>query len=166
MDVTDGLWNVRGGPGTVYPILGRVREPDRLTCVAIARGVDGRVWYEIKLKDGQRAWLREDAVRIEPTNLAAFDLLPQSTNIPPTPTPVPTATATATVLPPTPTNTPTRTPTVFSGTVTATPIPLIIATSAASSSTPAASVTPTPAPSPTVTPDPSPTATATVAPAP
>jgi hypothetical protein len=165
MDVTDGLWNVRGGPGTVYPILGRVREPDRLTCVAIARGLDGRVWYEIKLKDGQRAWLREDAVRIDPSNLAAFDLLPKSANIPPTPTPVPTATATATVLPPTPTNTPTRTPTVFSGTVTATPIPLIIATSAASSSTPAASVTPTPAPSPTATPEPSPT-TATVAPAP
>jgi serine/threonine protein kinase len=165
MDVVDGLWNVRSGPGTVYAIIGRVREPDRLTCVAIARGLDNRTWYEIKLNDGQRAWLREDAVRITSANLAAFDMLPPSQNIPPTP--VPTSTPLPTITP-TPTNTPTRTPTVVSGTATATPIPLIIATSAAASSTPAASATPTLAPSATSNPTPAPTATTapTTAPAP
>jgi serine/threonine-protein kinase len=170
---------IRGGPGTNYPILGFVRANTELPAVARYDGSDGFVWFEIRLGDNRRGWVRADVVNISNASAGAFSALPVSQNVPvpptatptvtpsvtPTPTPLPTST-----LPPTPTltsspiplpsSTPAPSPTAN---VSVTPSPIV--TTPAPSVTSAGTATATPDPgTPTITP--SPTASTTPLPTP
>jgi hypothetical protein len=94
--------NVRGGPGTIYPIIGLLRAND--TAVVVGRSQDG-AWWQIVFppNTGGLGWVVGTYVR---PNQAANDVpVVVGPPPPPTNTPVP-ATATPTPVPPTVTNTP------------------------------------------------------------
>jgi serine/threonine-protein kinase len=78
--VTNEVVNVRAGPGTVYDILGQVRQGDRLPLLARTASGD---WWQVDY-DGQHAWVAAFVVEAnrETTEVAVVS------QIPPTPTPI------------------------------------------------------------------------------
>ncbi|MCK6629742.1 MAG: PKD domain-containing protein [Anaerolineae bacterium] len=89
--------NVRGGPGTNYPVLGLLKAGQ--TAEITGRSADGG-WWQIRFSGvaGERGWLSAPYVTAQNA-----DNVP-TVQAPPVPTPAPaTATPTATAAPPTPT---------------------------------------------------------------
>ncbi len=76
--------NVRGGPGTVYPIIGGLRGGDPVNIIARNPAGD---WFQIRLPNGNEGWVAASLI----ANASATGL-PVAANIPPLPTPAPTAT--------------------------------------------------------------------------
>jgi eukaryotic-like serine/threonine-protein kinase len=161
--------NIRSGPGVAYDVIGQMRQGDVFLIVALANGLDGIGWYEIKLNTGARGFVRSDVVVVQ--GAAGLDNLPASVNVPPAPTALPTPSPTFTAVPsPTPTRTPT--PGILA---TSTPIPVItVVVSATPAPTSALTTTGTPVatvpvtvgtPSPTPTSS-GPTQTPTITPLP
>jgi uncharacterized protein YraI len=105
----DGVLNVRGGPGTDYPILGKLEPGAQVTL--LARSADG-TWFEIVYPAGSdgRGWLSGEFLQMQ----GAPDQLPVA-QAPATSSPTPAPTA-----PPSVTATPAVTGTLpISGTVSA-----------------------------------------------
>lgn len=75
--------NLRGGPGTVYPVVGKAVKGDVLPLVG--RSKDG-AWFEVQLKNGKPAWIAASLVLLN----VATDSVPLEQTIPPTPKPAPT----------------------------------------------------------------------------
>lgn len=79
--------NVRGGPGTVYPVIGEMRQGD--TANVIGRNGDGS-WWQISLDDGSEGWVVASLVAtsgpVDAVEVAASIPAP-----PPTATPRPVA---------------------------------------------------------------------------
>jgi uncharacterized protein YraI len=98
----DGALNVRGGPGTDYPILGQL-QPDTQVML-LARSADG-TWFEIAYPTGSdgRGWLSGEFLQIQ----GSADQLPVA-QAPAPPSPTPPATAPPSV---------TATPAVITGTL-------------------------------------------------
>ncbi|MBN8620941.1 MAG: SH3 domain-containing protein, partial [Anaerolineae bacterium] len=59
--VSDGIANMRKGPGTSYDPLGQLSPGQSFPVIGQAQGSTGFTWY--KMNNG--AWVREDAVRLE-----------------------------------------------------------------------------------------------------
>lgn len=70
--------NLRGGPGTIYPIVGRVSGGD--TLFVLARNKDGS-WLEVETPDGEHAWVSADFMEMS----MQPDSIPVAVEIPPTP---------------------------------------------------------------------------------
>ncbi len=89
--------NLRGGPGTAYPIVGAATSGQRFPISAQATG-GGQVWYLVTLTDGRPAWVYGALVVIVPNDA----VIPPAATIPPPPTATasPTATPTDTAIPP------------------------------------------------------------------
>gem|GEM_PF-6903135 len=75
--------NVRSGPGTVYPVVGRAAKGESLP--VLARNQDGS-WLEVELKDGKHGWVSAKLVTL---NVPA-ESVPIAKSIPPTPAAPPT----------------------------------------------------------------------------
>jgi formylglycine-generating enzyme required for sulfatase activity len=87
--VTGEVVNVREGPGTVYDILGQVKQGDRLPLLARTASGD---WWQVDY-DGQHAWIAAFAVEVDHETVQVA----VAPTIPPTPTPIrPAAGATQT----------------------------------------------------------------------
>ncbi|MCB0198444.1 MAG: SH3 domain-containing protein [Anaerolineae bacterium] len=97
--VVDSQMNVRGGPGTSYPILDQVQAGDEL--VVSARSQDGE-WWQVILTNGSEGWLA--ASLVTPSGPTGDVQVAQ--NVAPPPTARPTNTAAA----PPPAAAPTDTP--------------------------------------------------------
>lgn len=149
--------NVRGGPGTVYPVLTQVYAGTPVVVV----GQDGEGdWVEISLSQGLHGWVAGEFVALP---LPAL-LLPQATGIIPTPTvtatQTPTSTATGTY---TATATRTLTPTPsLSPSVTSTATSSPVPTTDQGVRPGTRTRIPTPSPSATATPPGAPTSSALV----
>ncbi len=76
--------NLRGGPGTNYPVVGKAARGERLT--VLTRTEDGE-WLEVELEGGERVWVAASLVQLS----APAETLALASNIPPTP-PAPTVT--------------------------------------------------------------------------
>ncbi len=76
--VTGDSINVRGGPGTVYPIVGQAKKGEALP--VLSRTQDG-AWLEVTLADGKQGWVSAKLVTL---NVSA-ESLPIAKAIPPTP---------------------------------------------------------------------------------
>lgn len=148
---------VRVGPEQRYPVVATVPADAPLAIIGISE--DGG-WYQIRLPDGETAWVANSAVSLETAGdlrLVPVALAPTDTpTLTPTPTPTPTLT-------PTPTDTPTHTPTptdtaTFTPTPTETPSPTPTLTP---TPTETPTLTPTLTPSPTITPSETPSLTPT-----
>lgn len=81
--VTGDSVNVRGGPGTVYPIVGQAKQGEALPVVS--RTQDG-AWLEVTLANGKQGWVSAKLVAL---NVPA-ETLAVAKAIPPTPLPKPT----------------------------------------------------------------------------
>ncbi len=86
--------NLRGGPGTNYPIIGSARLGESYHVEAQASS-GGQLWYLLTLSGGRSAWVFSTLVQLSPANAI---IAPDAT-IPPTPMP------TASAPPPMPTAT-------------------------------------------------------------
>ncbi len=113
---------LRLGPGSQYPLVGRVEAGDQLEIVGISE--DG-AWYQVALSGGGVGWLSAAAASVETVgNVRAVPVIEAPTDTPtltstPTPSPSPTDTPTLTSTP-TPSPSPTVTPTpTFTATPTA-----------------------------------------------
>ena len=85
--VTGDSINVRGGPGTVYPVVGQAKKGEALP--VIARTQDG-AWLEVTLTDGKQGWVSAKLVTLNvPT-----ESVPIAKSIPPTPAAPPPASIT------------------------------------------------------------------------
>jgi serine/threonine-protein kinase len=142
---------VRLGPEQRFPVVATVPADAPLAIIGISE--DGG-WYQIRLPDGETAWVANSAVSLETAGdlrLVPVALAPSDTpTFTPTPTPTYTPSLTSTLTPtdtPTFTLTPTETPSL---TPTLTPTP-----------TETPSLTPTLTPSPTITPSETPSLTPT-----
>ncbi|NOZ72439.1 MAG: SH3 domain-containing protein [Chloroflexi bacterium] len=97
VEVTANTVNLRGGPGTNYPRLGKVVKGTKLDIIARNQAGD---WFQIKTAEGKTAWIINDKRWTRP--LAEVGAIVIAQNIPtPPPTPKPRPTNT-----PAPTNTP------------------------------------------------------------
>jgi serine/threonine protein kinase len=67
---------VRTGPGSEYPVAGRINRDDRLVIIGISE--DG-AWYQLLLPDGQRGWLAASASIETAGNLLAVPEVPAPT---------------------------------------------------------------------------------------
>jgi serine/threonine-protein kinase len=145
--------DVRAGPGSRYPVLGRLGAGEQVAITGISE--DGS-WYEVRLSDGTIGWLTSSTAIVD----AYGDL--RSLPIAATPTSTATDTATATFTP-TITDTPTATATLTPS-ATATDTPTFTATvtpSATHTPTATATIRPTTTATFTLTARPTSTATAT-----
>lgn len=81
--------NVRGGPGTIYPVIGSMQQDEEALIIAKNKTGD---WWQVKLSDDRTGWVSDNVVTIQ------GDVSPVSvaTNIP---TPPPTSTPAATPTP-------------------------------------------------------------------
>jgi len=80
--------NLRGGPGTAYPIVGGLQEGDP---VEIAGRTGDGGWYQVWRPDRSFAWVSAAYVQVN-TDADTIPVVPAA-QIPPTPSPAPTATA-------------------------------------------------------------------------
>lgn len=85
--VTGDSINVRSGPGTIYPVVGKAAKGESLP--VIARNQDGS-WLEVELKDGKRGWV---ATKLMQSSVPT-ESLPIEAKIPPAPTSQPPPAAT------------------------------------------------------------------------
>ncbi len=76
--VTGDSINLRGGPGTVYPVVGKADKGEILPVVA--RNEDGS-WLEVEGRNGKRVWVSAGLVQLS----VPLDMLEIETAIPPTP---------------------------------------------------------------------------------
>ena len=90
--------NLRSGPGTVYPVVGRAAKGESLPVVA--RNQDG-CWLEVEMKDGKRGWVAAKLVQLS----VPAKSLPVEAKIPPAPTSRPSPAATTVPKPSYPTAT-------------------------------------------------------------
>ncbi len=86
--------NIRSGPGTVYPILGKARLNDIFT--VLARNVKGD-WLQLCCIGGKEGWAMAQYLRLEGGTIDSISI---AQAIPPTPTPRPRPTPTFTPPPP------------------------------------------------------------------
>ncbi len=91
--ILDGL-NIRSGPGTVYPILGKARLNDTFT--VLARNANGD-WLQLCCINGKEGWASARYLRLEG---GSVDSIAIAQAIPPTPTPRPRPTPTPPPPPP------------------------------------------------------------------
>lgn len=68
--------NLRGGPGTNYPIVGGLKVSEQFKIVS---RIDDGSWFEIETGDGQRAWLAEFLVANPPSS---FEDIPVAADVP------------------------------------------------------------------------------------
>ncbi len=96
--------NVRSGPGTLYPVIGKVHQGQ----ILLIKGKNSdETWWQIWLESGALGWVYKSLV----ASRGAIAVVPVVRNIP---TPPPTATATPTSVPPTNTPVPVPPPTPLS----------------------------------------------------
>ncbi len=88
--VTGDRLNVRGGPGTVYPVIAQAVKDERYPL--LARNEDA-TWLEVALVDGQRGWVSASLVE----SSTPAETLVVATDIPPTPVPTPAPVAPSSV---------------------------------------------------------------------
>lgn len=84
--------NVRGGPGTLYPVVGQMRQGD--TADILARSADGS-WWQVVLADGSEGWVFANLVTVVgPLDQVAVaqDIAPPPVQPTPTPAEPPTPT--------------------------------------------------------------------------
>ncbi|MBX7233857.1 MAG: SH3 domain-containing protein [Caldilineales bacterium] len=74
--------NLRGGPDTTYPVMGKAARGETLT--VLARSQDGS-WLEVQKADGKTVWVAARLVQLS----APVETLAVSVHTPPTATPVP-----------------------------------------------------------------------------
>ncbi|MEO8396871.1 MAG: SH3 domain-containing protein, partial [Chloroflexota bacterium] len=96
--ITSDNINLRGGPGTNYPIVGAARLGDSFHVEAQSLS-GGQLWYLVTISGARSAWIFSTLVQLSPANA----LISPAATIPPSP--MPTASA-----PPPPTLFPTITP--------------------------------------------------------
>ncbi|MEZ4769624.1 MAG: SH3 domain-containing protein [Caldilineales bacterium] len=106
--VVDSQMNVRGGPGTVYPVVDQVQAGDELEI--IARSQDDQ-WWQVTLASGNPGWLAASLV----TASGPTDAVQVAQNVAPPPTARPTNTPAAPPPAAPPTDTPQPQPNVAPG---------------------------------------------------
>ena len=85
--ISEGGVNLRGGPGTGYPVVGAFADNERATVVG--RDSSG-AWWQVRLDNGTSGWVFDDVVRSE----GDLSAVPVVIETPPAPRP-PTATTAA-----------------------------------------------------------------------
>jgi hypothetical protein len=87
---TDSTINVRGGPGTAYPVVSSLQSGQNADIIAKNPAGD---WWQIQLNNGKEGWVYNTVVSVEGETAG----IPVASNIPAPPaTPTPAATATPT----------------------------------------------------------------------
>lgn len=84
--VTSSTLNVRSGPGTEYPALGRLREGEKVEILGYNTASDGSVWWRIRSASTNPGWVHSGYVDRKGTEHIPEVPKPPA---PPTPTPTP-----------------------------------------------------------------------------
>ncbi len=79
--------NMRGGPGTNYPVLRKVKPKTTVTLLAVRTGEGGR-WYRVRV-DGDEGWMSATVLSVDDAVAEALPVDIQALAEPPTATPKP-----------------------------------------------------------------------------
>ena len=89
--IASNVINVRGGPGTIYPVIGSMKENEEALIIAKNKTGD---WWQVKLSDDRTGWVGDSVVTTQ-GDVSTISLAASIPTPPPSPTPAATPTPTA-----------------------------------------------------------------------